>query len=99
MIDEFAILTQCYKFIHDRSTDAARYKPPKRNEQMEYLNVVKQSGKISKTSWLKFLTVPGEYSAYSNQFIQHSYKVQKDVIQTPWFDYGGAAKNPTWKDG
>lgn len=55
---------------YDPSFSAIRYTPPERcNEQVDHHNAVKQLDEISETDWGETLTLPDEYSAKSEKFI------------------------------
>lgn len=68
--DECSIPMQCDIFNLNSIINAVRYKPRKRNsERMDRHSAVKQSNEVSKPDWPEYLTLSGEYPAYSNKLI------------------------------
>lgn len=67
--DEGSIMTQLDKVNSDPTANPAGYEPPKHdNEQVDGHNAVKESDKILKTDWRKYLSLPDKYSGYRDKF-------------------------------
>lgn len=100
LTDEGSVSTQCSKLRFDPTISGIRYNPSEPwGEQAHCHNRAKQSDEFSRTDWRDSVTLPDQYSAYSEKLINRPTQFERRRVRARWFDLGRAAPNQTLQDG